>query len=156
MSSIALFCLAQSCQLPCCNLFTQHAMFVYLSRTRLVNYGPRSNLYHSYIFHCYHLLVANHCYLPHHTVHPLLQQTSEIDNLTVRWGKVLSLCCACLQVASNTFETFPSSYWFDNIGFLLREDLLMCSSHLALGFPNEALLGTITMQGCTSLPTHTN
>src|SRR4051812_27899742 len=30
MSSIALSCLAQSSQLPRCNLFTQHAMFVYL------------------------------------------------------------------------------------------------------------------------------
>ena len=71
MSSIALLCLAQSCQLPCCNLFTQHAMFVYLRRTPLVNYGPRSNLYHWYIFHCYCLLSANHYYLPHHTVNPL-------------------------------------------------------------------------------------
>src|SRR3954466_5875432 len=44
LSSIALLCLAQSYQLTCCNLFTQHAMFVYLRRTTLVNYGPRSNL----------------------------------------------------------------------------------------------------------------
>src|SRR3954463_16336267 len=61
-----------------------------------------------------------------------LQQTGEIDNLTVRWGKVLSLCCAGLQVARNTFESFPSSYWFDNLGFLLRKNLL-CSSYLPLG-----------------------
>src|SRR3954468_24212013 len=44
MSSIALLCLAQSCQLPCCNLFTQHAMFVYLRRIPIVNYGSQSNL----------------------------------------------------------------------------------------------------------------
>src|SRR4051812_38215281 len=53
------------------------------------------------------------------------QQTGEIDNLTVRWGKVLSLCCVCFQVASNTFESFPSSYWFDNLGFLQREKLVV-------------------------------
>src|SRR4051812_2146942 len=49
-----------------------------------------------------------------------------IDNLTVSWGKVLSLCCAGLRIACNTCVTFPSSYLFDNLGFLLREDLLMC------------------------------
>src|SRR4051812_27811157 len=70
-----------------------------------------------------------------HTIQLILcfQQTGKIDNLSVRWGKVLSLCRAGLQVASNTFESFPSSYWFDNLGFLLRENLMLCSSHLALG-----------------------
>src|SRR3954469_19523690 len=70
-----------------------------------------------------------------HTIRLILcfQQTGEIDNLTVRWGKVLSLCCASFQVASNTFESFPSSYWFDDLGFLLREKLLLCSSYLPLG-----------------------
>src|SRR3954471_18468116 len=74
-----------------------------------------------------------------HTIQPILcfQQTGEIDNLIVRWGKVLSLCCAGFQVASNTFGSFPSSYWFDNLGFFLREDLLLCSSYLPLGSPNE-------------------
>src|SRR3954452_23569341 len=84
------------------------------------------------------LLAANH-YLPHNTFNPLLQQTGEIDNLTVRWSKVLSLCCAGLQVASNTFESFPSSYWFDNFGFLMRENLLMCSSYLPLGVSQRSV-----------------
>src|SRR3954471_1799388 len=74
-----------------------------------------------------------------HTIQLILcfQQTGEIDNLIVHWGKVLSLCCAGFQVASNTFESFPSSYWFNNLGFFLREDLLLCSSYLPLGSPNE-------------------
>ena len=63
------------------------------------------------------LIAANHHYIPHHTVNPLFQQTGEIDNLTVCWGKVLSLCCAGLRVACNTCVTFPSSLWFDNLGF---------------------------------------
>src|SRR3954464_15814054 len=71
------------------------------------------------------LLAANH-YLPHHTFNPLLQQNGELDNLTVPWDKVLSLCCAGLRVACNTCVTFPSSYWFDNLGLLLREDFLLC------------------------------
>src|SRR3954467_13235718 len=90
------------------------------------------------------LLVANHYYLSHHIVNPLLQQIGEIDNLTVRWSKVLSLCCAGLQVASNTFESFPSSYWFDNLGFLLSENLLLCSSHLALGVSQRGVNNTPT------------
>ncbi|KAK1696014.1 hypothetical protein QYE76_012711 [Lolium multiflorum] len=28
------------------------------------------------------------------------------------------------------------SYWFDNLGFFLRENLLLCASHLPLGVPN--------------------
>ena len=70
-----------------------------------------------------------------HTIQLILcfQQTGEIDNLTVRWGKVLILCCVGFQVASNTFESFPSSYWFDNLGSFLRKNLLLCSSYLPLG-----------------------
>src|SRR4051812_46739401 len=94
------------------------------------------------LIHLSLLLVANHYYLPHHAVNPLLQQTGEIDNLTIRWGKVLSLCCAGLQVANNTFESFPSSYWFDNLFFLLRENLLLCSSHLALRVSQRGIENT--------------
>src|SRR3954469_25026201 len=61
-----------------------------------------------------------------------------LTTLLIRWGKVLILCCAGLRVACNTCVTFPPSYWFDNLGFLLRESLLLCSSHLALGVSNEA------------------
>src|SRR3954465_13531046 len=88
-----------------------------------------------------------------HTIQLILcfQQTSETDNLTVRWGKGLSLCCAGLQVASNTFESFPSSYWLDNLGFLLRENLLICSSHHALGGSQRGVNYPPTRQ-----TTHTN
>src|SRR5215216_6399475 len=34
----------------------------------------------------------------------------------IRWDKVLSLCCAGLHIACNTFETFPFSFRFDNLG----------------------------------------
>src|SRR4051812_41857161 len=34
----------------------------------------------------------------------------------IHWGKVLSLCCAGFHVACNTFETFPSSFWLNNLG----------------------------------------
>src|SRR4051812_4259768 len=59
-----------------------------------------------------------------HTIRLILcfQQTSEIDKLTVSWGKVLSLCLG-FQVVSNTLELFPSSSWFDNLGFITKVTL---------------------------------
>jgi hypothetical protein len=32
------------------------------------------------------------------------------------------------------------SYWTDNLGFLLRENLLLCSSYLPLGVPNWTVI----------------
>jgi hypothetical protein len=61
------------CQLPNCNLFTQHVIYLY-GETPLVNCGPRSILLHIY----YHLLstsiiyfLANKHLLPHDTFNPL-------------------------------------------------------------------------------------
>jgi hypothetical protein len=89
------------CQLPNCNLFTQHVIYLY-GETPLVNCGPRSILLHIY----YLLLQALFTFCKHylftycktnilfHTICLILcfQQTSEIDNLTASWGKVLWLC----------------------------------------------------------------
>ena len=63
-----------------------------------------------------------------HTICLILCYSKPVSLTTslIRWGKVLSLCCAGLRVACNTCVTFPSSYWFDNLGFLLRENLLLC------------------------------
>src|SRR3954467_5285868 len=75
-----------------------------------------------------------------HTIRLILCYSKPVSLTTslIRWGKVLSLCCAGFHVACNTFETFPSSYWFDNLGFLLRENLLLFSSHLSHGVSNKA------------------
>src|SRR4051812_1602833 len=61
-----------------------------------------------------------------HTIRLILCYSKPVSLATslIRWGKVLSLCCAGLHVACNICVTFPSSYWFDNLGFLLRENLL--------------------------------
>jgi hypothetical protein len=82
------------CQLPNCNLFTQHVIILY-GETPLVICGPRSIFLHLY----YHLLQALFT-LPQtniyfYTMRLILcfQQTSEIDNLTVSWCKVFWLCC---------------------------------------------------------------
>jgi hypothetical protein len=83
-----------------------------------------------------------------------LQQTDEIDNLTVSWGQVLG-CVVCrfhvavgaklrhgrgaiyklfggvAKLASiNLRKLVLSPTCSINLGFILREDLLMCSSYL--------------------------
>jgi hypothetical protein len=86
-------------QLP--NLFIQHVIYLY-GETPLVNYGPRSILLHLY----YHLLQALFTFRKEYFISPqaniyfhtirlilCLQQTGEIDNLTISWGKVVWLCC---------------------------------------------------------------
>src|SRR4051812_16074895 len=53
-----------------------------------------------------------------HTIRLILCYSKPVSLTTslIHWGKFLSLCCADLHVASNTCVTFPSSYWFDNLG----------------------------------------
>jgi hypothetical protein len=88
-------------QLPNCNLFTQHVIWLY-GETPLVNYGPRSILLHilpptvSTIYFPQALLIyLLQTNIVFHMIHLIFcfQQTSEIDNLTASWGKVFWLCC---------------------------------------------------------------
>src|SRR3954471_17402078 len=63
-----------------------------------------------------------------HTICLILCYSKPVSLTTslIRWGKVLSLCCAGFHVSCNTCVTFPFSYWFDTHGLLLRENLLLC------------------------------
>src|SRR3954470_19354626 len=86
-----------------------------------------------------------------HTIRLILCYSKPVSLTTslIRCGKVLSLCCAGFHVACNTFETFPSSYWFNNLGFLLRENLLMCCfTPCSWGSPRSAPTST---QRCIKL-----
>jgi hypothetical protein len=92
-----------------------------------------------------------------------LQQTSEIDNLTASWGKVLWLCCVqvprcCWRQSyapdrrhkQNSLESLPKpasinlQKWFLspngrlNLDFTIEGNLPLCSSYLSLGVPNWA------------------
>src|SRR3954452_4523325 len=53
-----------------------------------------------------------------HTIRLILCYNKPVRLTTslIRWGKVLSLCCAGLRVSCNTCVTFPSPFWFDNLG----------------------------------------
>jgi hypothetical protein len=67
------------CQLPNCNLFTQHVIYLY-GETPLVNCGPRSIFYIYITIYCKYCLLsasityftANKYIFPHHTFNPLL------------------------------------------------------------------------------------
>jgi hypothetical protein len=92
------------------------------------------------------------------------QQIGEIDNLTVSWDKVFWLCCVqvsrcwwrrsnhvpyCLlaPVSNNLQEWFSSPTGRLNLGFILRENLLLCSSDLPLGF-SQLILWDIRAVDC--------
>jgi hypothetical protein len=88
------------CQLPNCNLFTQHVIFLWrdtsselwtpvhsftfiLPSTASTVYFPQVLFYFTASKHFFHTIRLILCF----------QQTGEIDNLTVSWGKVVWLCC---------------------------------------------------------------
>ena len=118
-----------------------------------MNYGSRSFLLHTIykLFTALCLLSTNYYFLPFDTFNPLFSaKPVRLTTSLQVGGKVLWLCCAGLHVAtstgsapcqgsaSNTFGVFPCSYWIDNLDFILRENLMMCSSYLPLGVPQRA------------------
>jgi hypothetical protein len=90
------------CQLPNCNLFTQHVIYLY-GETPLVNCRPWSILLHSsyrLLLHALFTFLQTNIFFQTVCLILCLQQAGEIDNLTASWGKVLWLCsvqvpCCC-------------------------------------------------------------
>ena len=119
------------CQLPNCNLFTQHAVYL-MGETPLVNCGPRSNsLYWNTIYCNTVLLFSANNHHPHYTSNPLLQQAGEIDNLTVSLGQSTLVVLCRFHVGAgipgvaphyipppSTFNVLLGSSWFDKPWFL--------------------------------------
>jgi hypothetical protein len=106
------------CQLPNCNLFTQHVIYLY-GETPVVNCGPRSILLHILLSTAstVYFLKALFIYLLQtnilfHMIRLILyfQQTSKMDNLTASWGKAFRLCCVqvprCCWRRSYTLDIF--------------------------------------------------
>jgi hypothetical protein len=116
------------------------------------------------VYHFLALFTFSQTTIFYHSIRLILclQQTGEIDNLTVRWGKVLG-CVVCrfhaaagaklrpkrgaiyklsgavAKLASiNLRKLVLSPTGSINLGFILREELLVCSSYLLLGVPNWA------------------
>jgi hypothetical protein len=153
------------CQLPNYNLFTQHVIYLY-GETPLVNCGSRSILLHSYyclLFTSIIYFLTNNYLLPHDTFNPLFtaNQWDWQPHCKLGQSALVVLCVGftlllvqsyaldktpyinCLeQSPSQLASTFGS--WFFlllvrlNLGFILREDLPLCSSYLPLGVPKWA------------------
>jgi hypothetical protein len=114
------------------------------------------------VYHLFALFIFLQTITFYHLIRLILclQQTGEIDNLTLSWDKVLG-CVVCrfpvaagakqrpgrgatyklsgtiVKLASiNLWKLVLSPAGSINLDFILREDLLLCSSYLPLGVPN--------------------
>jgi hypothetical protein len=120
-----------------------------------VNCEPRSILLHCYYhipFTHFIYILTNYYLLPLDTLNHLFIQTGEIDNLTVSWDK-LHGCVVCRFHVAAGAELLPGQGTIHtlsravaklasinlrklvlsptgsiNLGLILREDLLLCSS----------------------------
>ena len=145
------------CQLPICNLFTQHVIYLLWRDTTSELWTPvlfsiSINQPHQALF-----IFCNYCSanISFHTIRLIvcLQQTGEIDNLTESLGQsILVVLCAgstllptpVVHPANSQLAT-PSeatlfSYWSIKPWFLTEGKLAYCSSYLPLGVPNGPLL----------------
>ncbi|KAK1643441.1 hypothetical protein QYE76_061246 [Lolium multiflorum] len=58
-----------------------------------------------------------------------------------------SRCCAALHSFTNNLHVAFISYWFDNLGFLLRENSLLYSSYVCFTVTSSYFSGAVTPQG---------
>ena len=127
MISICMYFFLGVCQLPRCNLFTQHV--IYLRR------ATSSELWMLVLFLyiqsinclllCVYFLQTITSFHSIRLILCFLQNTVRLTTSSQVGDKVLWLCCAGLHIAtstgsapcqgsaSNTFGVFPCSYWFD-------------------------------------------
>ena len=140
-------------QLPICNLFTQHVIYLH-GETPLVNYGSRSCISsiakqqstNTLFIYC-SLLYCKH-YFPHHTFNPFWSaKPVGLTTSLFSWGKVSFVLCAGSMLSTshsltNKFngavveerqkqhlqKRLPSPPGSIYLGFILRENLLLCSS----------------------------
>ena len=140
------------CQLPNCNLFTQHAIS-YGRDTTSELWTPVHSLHRIQSTAILVLLFFANIII--HTIHLILYY-SKLVRLTTslsRWGKVIWLCCAGSTLAPESLvlrrttlrHHQPSTCFLAptgsiNLGFLLRENLPLYASHLPLGVPNGRVL----------------
>jgi hypothetical protein len=160
------------CQLPNCNLFIQHVIYLY-GETPLVNCGPRSILLNLY----YHLLQAlftfcNHyftspqtnTFFPHYTSNPLLSANRWDWQPHCKLGQsILVMLCAgstlLTDAGSAPYHKSASSNlrkWFLSPTGLIKPwfhtegKLLLCSSYLPLGVSQLVLWDINIHMGITS------
>ena len=137
------------CQLPACNLFTQHVSYL-IGETPLVNCGPRSILLHLNTFYCFYCSLQTNTIF--HSIRLILcfQQAGEIDNLTVTLGQTTLIVLCRFHVGAGftgvaphytpppTTFTWPSSPT-GSITLVSYWGKTCCCTHhtFLLGFPTD-------------------
>src|SRR3954471_11869268 len=109
------------CQLPSCNLFTQHYIVLWgdtasklWTPVLLFNLAIQSTS-------CFPVFLLQIILFPFDTINPLFSaRPVRLTTSLSSWGKVIWLCCAGLL---SNLGVILVSYWFDNLGFILREIL---------------------------------
>ena len=150
MSYICIVVRSIFCQLPSCNLFTQHVSYLLRTDTTSELWIP----VHSFTLikpptanNCSLLLPAIKYYFPHHTFNPLLQQAGKIDNLPVSLGQSsLIVLCADSTLAPDSLvlrraifrhqqpsEVISCSYWSIKPWFHTEGNCCYTASYLPLG-----------------------
>ena len=137
-------------QLPSCNLFTQHVSYLLWRDTT----SELWTLVHSFTMikqpqtaNCSFFILCN-LILIFHTIRLILcfQQAGKIENLPVSLGQssLIVLCAGSTLVivlrraATNNLLKSCCSYRFDNLGFFLRENLLLnCIIPSSWGLPTS-------------------
>jgi hypothetical protein len=134
-------------QLPNCNLFTQHVIYLY-GETPLVNCGPWSILLHIYYhlpqapftFCMHYLLTANKYLFLHDMFNPLFSVqvgTKYLGCVVCRFHVVADAGSApCQSQLASTSEVVSFSYWSIKLWFHNWGKTYWCAHHtFLLGFP---------------------
>ena len=143
MRSLFVNCPAVNC--------SPNMLVMFYGETPLVNCGPRSILSHwlnNHKLQTVPFFILCNLILIFHTRRLILcfQQAGEIDNLTVSLGQstLIVLCAGSTLVivlrraVANNLQKSCCSYWFDNLGFILRENLLLnCIIPSSWGLPTN-------------------
>src|SRR3954451_7183976 len=109
------------CQLPSCNLFTQH--YIVLWRDTASKLWTPVLLFNLAIqsTSCFPVFLLQTILFPFDTINPLFSaRPVRLTTSLSSWGRVIWLCCADLHF---NLGVILVSFWFDNLGFILREIL---------------------------------
>src|SRR4051794_16042057 len=109
------------CQLPSCNLFTQHYIVLWRDTASklwtpvlLFNLAIQSTSYFT-------VFLLQTILFPFDTINPLFSaRPVRLTTSLSSWGRVIWLCCEGLYF---NLGVILVSCWFDNLGFILREIL---------------------------------
>src|SRR3954463_10869735 len=124
------------CQLPSCNLFTQHYIVLWRDTSSklwtpvlLFNLAIQSTP-------CFPVFLLQTILFPFDTINPLFSaRPVRLTTSLSSWGRVIWLCCAGLHF---NLGVILVSFWFDNLGFITKGNSYCClHHHPPLGAPNK-------------------